>query len=461
MRSFQRIKPVEVALVCACAITSSFGQTRTFSHVLPDTPSVIHVRMQPGSVGAVADPSSDAILQFPQGARTSQASYDADMASSNRIKTSASSSNNGNNDLRRGNAKSGGAVRGLITVPTFSKAFGGVFTDFPFTMMGNDPARGGRTVFPTSIVTVSLNLKNFDGNGGVLNVPFGPFENLVIRSPNFEESNYTSGGHIQFGDAVQRAEFFNSMGEDWHTELNPTIVDRVTIDIPDTVRVRLPDRSIVTVPGYLIEHARNGNQFILLLDLLFNNLIGTVVNNEINNEKYSTNAINMALFPNTSLFSIDDKGNFGDCCVGGFHTYFGDGSLPQSRFIFAFAGWDSPGIFRGGVADVTSMSHEISEALNDPFTDNIVPVWQFPGLAPGTCQGNLETGDPVEVLANSVFPVRIKEDGIDFVFHPQTEALLQWFEQGIPSDAIGGAFSYPDTTSLPKAADACPAPPTA
>jgi hypothetical protein len=39
---------------------------------------------------------------------------------------------------------------------------------------------------------------------------------------------------------------------------------------------------------------------------------------------------------------------------------------------------------------------------------------------------------------------------------PQTEALLQWFEMGATSDAIGGAFSFPDTAALPRSALPCP-----
>jgi len=50
-----------------------------------------------------------------------------------------------------------------------------------------------------------------------------------------------------------------------------------------------------------------------------------------------------------------------------------------------------------GMADVLPLSHEISEWINDPFINNFVPPWQFPGI-PGSCQGNLETGDPLEVL---------------------------------------------------------------
>ena len=50
----------------------------------------------------------------------------------------------------------------------------------------------------------------------------------------------------------------------------------------------------------------------------------------------------------------------------------------------------------------------------------------------------------------------IKEKGKVFQYHPQTEALLQWFEIGNPSNAIGGAYSYPDTAALTQTATQCP-----
>jgi len=66
---------------------------------------------------------------------------------------------------------------------------------------------------------------------------------------------------------------------------------------------------------------------------------------------------------------------------------------------------------------VTSLSHETSEALNDPFGNNIVRTRQFPGI-PGFCQANLETGDPVELLSTSTVPIPIKERGQVFQYHP-------------------------------------------
>lgn len=177
--------------------------------------------------------------------------------------------------------------------------------------------------------------------------------------------------------------------------------------------------------------------------------------NDIVGGSFATSAMNYHVYPNTFLFSVVDKQGDLTCCVAGFHEYIFDPTTnPEQRWIYSFTPWISPGVFSGGFQDVTALSHETSEALNDPFGFNIVPTWQFPGL-PGFCQANLETGDPVEVLATSTVPILIKEKGKVFQYHPQTEALLQWFEIGNASNAIGGAYSYPDTTALTQTATPC------
>jgi hypothetical protein len=50
----------------------------------------------------------------------------------------------------------------------------------------------------------------------------------------------------------------------------------------------------------------------------------------------------------------------------------------------------------------------------------------------------------IEGLPNGVFPITMN----GMTYHPQNEALLQWFEFMSPSDAIDGAYSYPDETTL-------------
>ena len=234
----------------------------------------------------------------------------------------------------------------------------------------------------------------------------------------------------------------------WHTALRPAaIVHSLTLNVPRFTTITLNGKK-TQVRTYFTSKASDGRTVVFLLDQFFNQQISNIVVNEINAGRFNTNAVNVALFPNTFLYSVNSSGGMGACCVLGFHTYFTDNGTPnESRWMFAFASWISPGTFSGGLQDVTALSHELSEIFNDPFVDNLVPAWQFPNQ-PGTCQNDLEVGDPVEVLANAVFPVHVS----GFTYHPQTEALLQWFEQKSPSSAISGAFSYPNTSALTKPA---------
>jgi hypothetical protein len=140
-----------------------------------------------------------------------------------------------------------------------------------------------------------------------------------------------------------------------------------------------------------------------------------------------------------------------NCCILGFHTYDvepGDASNgnKERRFVLNYSSWITPGLFGGGFADVTATSHEIAETYNDPFvvSDGVhdaTPWWLAPS---GLCQNNLETGDVIEGLADAVFPIQMN----GFTYHPQNEALLQWFEFQTNSDAFKGAYSYPDITTL-------------
>ncbi|MBZ5729084.1 MAG: hypothetical protein LAP87_29425 [Acidobacteriia bacterium] len=362
----------------------------------------------------------------------------------------------------------GGTIDGLTTVSTFAGAFAaqaGPFTGdvFPFVMLGNHPAAGGTTTFTTNISEVSLTLLNADGTV-LTTVPFAPFETLTLNSPNFQDAMYSSSpSPTQFADAVQRAEFFHTLqpGQPWHTRLSPLVVNRVNITVPRFVNIRLGNGQIIQARSYFIGTAADGSTFVLMLDLLFNFFFSNEVVNEINLGNFQTDALNLAAFPNTFLFSlnVNSPNTPGGCCVLGFHTYFFDPTVvPQPRWLSLFASWISPGLFGAGFQDVLALSHEISETFDNPLLFNPAPDWQFPGQPPNStvCQNNLESGDPVEVLPNAAFPVTLRVRDKPFTYHPQNEALLQWFEMGATSNAIGGAFSYPNTAVLPHSAVPCP-----
>jgi hypothetical protein len=327
-------------------------------------------------------------------------------------------------------------------------------------MVGNDPSLGHITTIPTKIQAVSLQLLNADGT--VFDtVDAGEFVQPTLNSPNFQRFKYehdaTSGipaESTQFSDAVQRAEFFSSMDPNWHTELAPVVVDHITITVPKFVTVRFRGQNVKAI-NYQSGLAADGHRFVLMFNLFFNQQLGIIMNNGIDAGNFTTDSINLPLFPNTFLFSFNPNNPLqrGSCCVLGFHTYFTDGAVPEHRWITDYASFISPGIFGGGFNDVTAISHEIAETFDDPFVNNVTPRWHFPGST--ACQGNLETGDPVEVLANATFPVTLKNAGVPTTYHPQTEALLQWFAQTVPSDAIHGAYSYPDLTALTAPASLC------
>lgn len=356
------------------------------------------------------------------------------------------------------------SVDGLNSLATFDGSFAAQAgpsqgQQFRFTMIGNDPRTGGSTVIPAQIDEVSLQLLKADGSV-FKTVLFDPFEKLTLESPNFEPLNYRSGFHTEYSDAVHRAQFFNVMRSDWHTLLIPNVVGKTTITVPFFVNVQLANGTIIQARSYFTGTAPDGSTFVLMLQPLFNFFFQNEVVSQINAGNFATNAMNITMFPNTYLFSLNASNPNvpGGCCVLGFHTYFRDGAVPQDRWVTQYSSWISPGLFGAGFQDVTALSHETAEAFGDPFVDNRTPNWQFPGEPPTAkvCQANLEEGDPIEVLANATTPIEVKEFGFDFVYHPQVIPLLQWFEMGPSSTAIDGAFSFPDETVLPHSALPCP-----
>lgn len=358
-------------------------------------------------------------------------------------------------------------IAGLNTVATFDGAFsaqaGPSSTTtrlFRWSMIGNDPRTGDTTVIPAKIDQITLQLLNADGSV-FKNVSYDPFQTLTLESPNFEPLDYRSGHNIQYADAVHRAQFFSIMARDWHTVLVPHIVNKVTITVPFFVNVQLSNGNVVQARSYFTGTAADGNTFVLMLNALFNFFFDNEVVNEINLGNFTTNALNMTLWPNTYLFglNVNNPNVPGGCCTLGFHTFFfSPGSEPQSRWVTQYASWISPGLFGGGAQDVTALSHETSEAFADPFLDNATPSWQFPGQPANSkfCQANLEEGDPIEVLPNETAAIEVRERHFDVIYHPQNIPLLQWFEMGAKSNAIDGAFSFPDETVLTHSAIPCP-----
>jgi hypothetical protein len=267
----------------------------------------------------------------------------------------------------------------------------------------------------------------------------------VLNSPVFQNFDYTSSDvPTQFIDAVQRASFYGVMQQDWHTLLRPSVKTERTIAVPRG--------------SYRFSLKKDGTccAFVLIDINTFANLLfpptaadkHTPVGAAEHSGEITTRDIATFLFPNTFLYGNGDPNQ---CCVLGFHTYdFEPGDehngFRQKRYVLTFASWISPGMFSPEFQDVTALSHELAESINDPFVGSdgvhgVTPWWYSLN---GHCQDDLEVADAIEGLTEAAYPITMHGR----TYHPQNEALLPWFEFQSPSTGIAGAYSYPNETLL-------------
>jgi hypothetical protein len=340
----------------------------------------------------------------------------------------------------------------IVSLPNFTRSFTFAGQVFPYTMVGKDPARKQTTTIPTQYIPMSFFFDEFvDQNGNNIVIDATVINDQVTNSPLFQNSQFATG-FTQFEDAVMRAEFFplfrknHEDGDDsYHLLLGrPQTLIPVTIEVPpgSSIVLQAPDGGLVAI-----------------IDI---NFIVSQLNTLIQTEPITVNAIPIFLTRN-ALYGDFAKQQPVDCCIGGFHTAFETNQVGSNIFVqtFDFATsldadiadfvFGDPTIF----ADIFPLSHELGETLNDPFVNNVTPNYQIPGAPAGACQIGLEVGDIIENLPNPTQPITLH----GFTYHPQTLALLQWFEGKSPSDAINGDFSFPDPTVLTSPFMVCPAPP--
>lgn len=349
----------------------------------------------------------------------------------------------------------------LESVPTFSgsyfahgfDAFDGLQTKWLYQMVGTAPETGKTTTVSAPIIPVSLDLRNADGSprfvhGHRLFSDATQYVKRVLESPLFADAHYSSSqSPTQFVDAIQRAEFYNrAKNRAWHTILKPSVKKaRVMVLLAGTYRFSLHKDG--TCCAYVLVDFDTLSSELLPSSSSSTDRKSPVGGAELAGDIRPTD-ISTFLFPNTFLFT-DPSQNF---FFVGFHTFDErpatvSNGFHKERYVVNFSTWVTPFVFFGdNFEDITAISHEITESVNDPFVGadgvhGITPWWLAPN---GNCQDLMETGDVVEDLPNATFPMRVN----GLTYHPQNEALLPWFKRQKPSQAIHGAYSYPDERLL-------------
>lgn len=327
---------------------------------------------------------------------------------------------------------------------------------WPYTMMGLPPEYGRSTTINAPIVPVQLNLLAADGSIAVSFAPNGQVIQSVLNSPVFTNNTYTAGTG-QFNDMMFHAEFKKRIngGEaensGYHTLLSPVLRHGEQMNIP-----------YLTPAGTKAWYVFVDGSGTPVLAAVDEGVFGAVLfppNYPVDNSTVMGAAelsgavtqhdMSTFLYSNTVLFG---NGDINQCCIIGYHSYDYEPGTPQNGnrprfYVMNFSSYLTPGLFLGGFEDITPWSHEVSETFHDPFVNNITPWWLSvdPISGAGNCQNDLETGDVIEVLTS--LPVYTMP-GKNMTYHPQNEAMFQWFAFQSPSNANLHTYSFPDETTL-------------
>ena len=297
-----------------------------------------------------------------------------------------------------------------------SFSFGG--TTYNYNMVGAAPSTNTSVSVTTYIIPVKIVITPRRGS----TITFDPSHVLsngntvttnTLDSPIFDSTTtYTQGGTdvgtTQYIDAFQRANFWGTVQThtNSHVLLSPTVLAEQTLS---------PPRSSGTT----------GSPFGFTAALVDINWFDSQVPGLV-----SRLGINPSQFP---IFLLYDTylTESGSCCIGGYHSSEGSTSNPQSYAEATYV--DHPGAFS---QDVSALSHEVGEWVDDPLTVN------FNGN--NTPCGILEVGDPEEGDANfGGFPYVLH----GFTYNLQDLVFLTYF--GAPSStSLHGWLSFQDNTSL-------------
>jgi hypothetical protein len=320
-------------------------------------------------------------------------------------------------------------------------------------MVGTSPFnRGARTT--TVLVTLIPFVVTFNNTTTGFNATFDPAAapdagctagqtamSLVENSPIFQTNDWTLNGayvgNTQYIDAFQRANFWQyvqNTGNAYHTLLSYTIGDPLTLALSYAAptiaaEVRTGVQGSCTNPGGSGSTNAASYQGVVDFNTLHDAMTSYIVSHGMTPDRLPIFILYNVMYSQDNLLYL-----------GGYH--FSEAPYPQAltspgqTFIMANFRTNGTGPF-----DVSILSHEVAEWLNDPGGYNAVPSWGNIGELTG-CRRDLEVGDPL---------TRIDLAAISgpngFSYHVQELAFFSWFFR-TPSIASGAMFSDDGTLTV-------------
>lgn len=295
------------------------------------------------------------------------------------------------------------------TVTNWSGSFTTMNKTYNFRMVGTNPANTNTSTTVTVYiipVKVIVSGNTYNPAGAVSKVTGSPIFNSGI---DFVQGG-TNLGKTQYIDAFQRGNFWSDVkvNTGYHVLLHPVVLAEQTFNVPKR------DGSIGNPFGFGNVGIVNINWFDAQLQSVISGM-----------SQITPNSFAIAMTYNVYL---SNTSRLSGCCIGGYHSAFGSTSAPQTYGHFTYI----PVVSQFS-QDVSALSHEAGEWMDDPFVNNSAPSF-------GGCGGILEVGDPLENNPN-FGDYAYSLNG--FTYHLQDLVFLDYFS-GDNSLQVNGWYSFQD-----------------
>jgi hypothetical protein len=320
------------------------------------------------------------------------------------------------------------------SIKTFTTTVVDGASTLTYRMVGNDPfvveAKPSTTIKVT-LIPVVIKFSNGD-TWDPTAIDSCDTQSALTRtqnSPIFNAQKWkfggTSVGKAQYVDAFQRANFYSQtnpsgLNPGYHVKLAPTTHATLTLNVPDADAAEAADA------------CGNGKLGAVEINYLDGQL-----------QSYITGTLGSAASTTFPLFLLGNVveyiGTKSNCCVLGYHNAMTNAGQFQT---YGLSMYDNSGDFTGS-ADISALSHEVGEWMNDPSGINPTKPWGHIGQVAG-CQNNLEVGDPLSGTT-------ITDTLNGKTYHAQELAFFSWFYHSAPSLGVNGWFSSNGTLTTSAA----------
>lgn len=349
---------------------------------------------------------------------------------------------------------------GFLSLPCFNSWFitGYRNSVYTYAMLGGSPKAGGTTNISNEVIPLESQLIGPDGQTIIYDFdPTAPQDlglsdiSLATQGPIWNSNSFPGGGGLapdtgQFVDTTIRASFNGVKASNWHVKLSPPTFPGVG---KYTALLSFNNGDWACFTGELPPCTSFPVVNIDSMSNIFEQILSPAHENP----------------PSTELPIIvtDFVTAFipgGGCCVLGFHSAQPGNEGGNSVLVWTWGTYiaqSSNNPFNPFGFDTFVLTHEVSELYHDPFVQNggtLIAAWVDGSVS--FAQGNLETGDAVEAMADvdSDYHIPMTTSGGNYTYHGQTEALLEWFTRNptsTPCDSPNcgpGVYSWPRTATL-------------